>query len=156
LSAHQCSCDSCCRRESAVVTDGRRSRVVFRGDELYVLKFEAKVIQGFLNQVGVLLADVTELRSRHADINDRATGVTVTCGFQPRVVRVAIDFFLKRVEDADPRIGGDCCTCNRHLANHSGRYYRPFLPGTDYSLFTSGKCLPNSRCNDIRSECPAY
>jgi hypothetical protein len=31
--------------------------------------------------------------------------VTVTCGFQPSVVRVPINLFFQRIEDAQPWIG---------------------------------------------------
>jgi hypothetical protein len=40
--------------------------------------------------------------------------VAVAGGLEPGVVGVAIDFFLKRIKDAQPGIGSKTCTGDRH------------------------------------------
>ncbi len=38
------------------MTDGRVRRIVLGGNEFYILVSEAEIVEGFLNQVGILVA----------------------------------------------------------------------------------------------------
>ena len=100
--------------EPAIVTDGRGGRVVFRGDELHFLEFEAEIVQRFLDQIRVLVSHVAEFRRGHAHEQDRAGGVTVLRGFQPGVVGMAVDLLFQRVENAQPRIRREAWSWNGH------------------------------------------
>jgi len=96
-----------CRRarKAAVVPHGCRRWVVVGSNELYIREPELKVVHRFLDQVSVFIADVAELIRGHAHKNNSAVRVAVTGRLQPRVVGVAIDFFLKRFQDSHPGIG---------------------------------------------------
>src|SRR5215470_6866465 len=100
--------------EASIVTDGRVGGVVVGGDELYVLVFEAEVVDGLLNQVGILVAHMTKLGGGNAHEEDAVAGVTIAGGFEPGIVRVAVDFLFQRIEDAGPRIRNDGRRCNGH------------------------------------------
>src|SRR5580704_3393860 len=61
----------CCgdrnRGETAVVADRGRGGIVLRGDEFYVVKFEAQIIDGLLDKIGILVALAPELWRRHSN-----------------------------------------------------------------------------------------
>ncbi len=82
--------------------------------ELHVLVLEAEIVDGLLNQVGVLVAHVAELCRGHAHEEHASAGVTVAGGLQPGVVGVAVDLFFQRVKDAQPRIRSKSWTRNGH------------------------------------------
>ena len=75
-------------------------RIIFRGDELDVLVFEAEIINGFLDQVRVFVAYLAKLYGGHADEQNSAAGVAIARRFEPGIVRVPIDLFFQRVQDA--------------------------------------------------------
>ncbi len=76
------------------MTYGGRCRIVFRRHELHVVKFQAQVVNRFLDQVRILVTGVAELRRGHTYEQDSAAGVTVTCRFQPCVIGVPVDLFF--------------------------------------------------------------
>ena len=98
--------------EPAIVPHRSCRRIIFRSDELHVVEAEAEIVDGFLNQVGVLVAGVAELDGRNAHEQNASAGVAVARGLQPGVVGMAVDFLFQRIEDARPRIGGESCAGN--------------------------------------------
>src|SRR6267142_2696740 len=100
---------------------GRCGRVVVGCYELHVLVFESEIVDCFLNQIGVLVAYVTELHGGHPDEQNASVGMTEARGLQPSVVGMPIDFLLERVEDADPGIMRQACTWNRHKRSSRAR-----------------------------------
>ena len=107
--------------KAAIVAEWSGGRVVFGCDELDVGILEAKIIDGFLNQVGILVAYVAELDGGNAH-EEHATGrMAIAGGLQPGVVGVPVDLFLEGVEDANPRIRGKRCTWNGHKGSSRGR-----------------------------------
>src|SRR5580704_6673648 len=97
-------------REAAVVADGSRRFIVTQRNELYLLILEAEVVEGLLNEVGIFVAYLTELRLRYPDEKRASARVTVAGGLQPGVVGVPVDLFFQRVKDAQPRIGSKSWT----------------------------------------------
>jgi hypothetical protein len=94
------------------VADGGRGGIVLRGDEFYVVKFEAQIIDGLLDKIGILVALAPELWRRHSNEKNSATRVAVVRRLQPGIVGVPVDLFFQRIENAHPRIGGECCACH--------------------------------------------
>ena len=47
---------------------------------------EVEWVNRFLDQVGILVLHVPEVRSWNADVNDSIAGVGVACGLEPGVV----------------------------------------------------------------------
>ena len=90
----------------------RRRRIVLGRYELYVVESEAQHIDRFLYEVGVLVSGVTELDRRNTHEENASAGVTVARRFQPRVIRVPVDFLFQRVENSCPRIRGESCARN--------------------------------------------
>src|SRR5208282_403005 len=101
--------------EAAVMANGSVRRIVLGGNEFHVFVAEGEVIERFLNQIGVFVADVTELGGGNAHEENSIAGVTVASGLQPGIVRVAVNFFFQGVKDADPRIRIDTGTSERHF-----------------------------------------
>jgi hypothetical protein len=97
------------------VADGRVRRIVFGGNEFHIFVAEAEIVDRFLNQVGVFVADVAELGGGNAHEQNFVAGVAVAGGLQPGVVGVAVDFLFQGVEDAHPRIRDDGGTGERHF-----------------------------------------
>ncbi len=95
-------------RKPAVVPHGSRSRIIVGSDELHVSIIHIEIIQRFLDQVSILVADVAELHRGHTHIHDPITGMAVARGFQPGVVGMTIDFLFERIQDAQPRICTEC------------------------------------------------
>ena len=89
--------------------------------EFDVLVIKAEIVDGFLDEIGILVADVTKLDSGDTHEQNSAVRVTVTGWFQPSVVRMPVYFLLERVEDSYPRIGRESCTWNRHKRSSRGR-----------------------------------
>src|SRR6185369_8846741 len=92
------------RIEAAVMTNGCFRHGISGWNKLYVLEFEAEVVDGFLDEICVFFADLLELRSGHIDEKLDAFAMTEACRFQPSVVRVAVHLFFECVEDPDPRV----------------------------------------------------
>src|SRR5208283_4937489 len=100
------------RGEAAIVADRGRRRIVLGRDKLHVVELEAQVVDGFLNEVGIFVAGVPELDGGHANEQNSAAGMTVACGFQPRVIGMPVNLFFQRVKNAHPRIWGESCAWN--------------------------------------------
>ena len=116
------------RGKSAIVTHGRGGRIVFRGDELHFLKFEAQIVQRFLDQISVLVSHVAEFRGGHAHEKDRAAGMTVLGGLQPGVVGMAVDLFSSASRTRNHGLG-ERLGLGTDIINFSGAEARS-APGT--------------------------
>src|SRR5205085_7364148 len=83
-----------------------------------------QVVERFLDQVRVLFPDVAELGRGDAHEQHSALGMAIARGLQPRLIRMPIDLFFQRIEDAHPRIRGS----NGGRTNgHSGPVIEPPL-----------------------------
>src|SRR6185312_1439187 len=91
-------------RESAVLAHARRSGILLRSCEVDGVDLKAEVVDRFLNQVRVPLADILELRRGNAHKERLALHVREARRLQPRLERMAIDLLLERTENADPLI----------------------------------------------------
>src|SRR5215472_1621874 len=120
------------------MTHGCGCGIVIRCDEFDVLIFKPEIIDRFLNEVVVLVADVAEFDGGNSNEEDAAVGVTVAGGLQPRVIGMPVDFLLERVEDANPRIRGKSCSWNRHKRSSRGR-----------RLVRARLCYDNMRRNSV-------
>jgi hypothetical protein len=80
--------------------DGRVRGIVLGGNEFHIIVAESEIVDRFLNQVGVFVADVPELGGGNAHEQNFVAGMAVACRLQPGVVGVAVDFLFQRVEDA--------------------------------------------------------
>src|SRR5581483_3896063 len=99
----------------AVVADRRCRRIVLRRHEFDILVFQAEIVDRFLDQIGVLVSNMLKLRRRHSDEQNGPVGVTVSGGFKPSVVGMAVNFLFECVENSDPRIGSkSSCARRRH------------------------------------------
>src|SRR3954452_3012551 len=98
----------------AIMTYGRGSGIVFRRDKLHVLILESKIVQGFLDEVRVFIANVAKLSGGHSDEQNTSCGMAIACWLQPCVVGMSIDLFFQRVENAQPRIRRKTGSGNRH------------------------------------------
>src|SRR5207302_3256023 len=92
------------RGEAAIMPNGGGGPIIFRGDEFHLLIFLTEAIDGFLDEIGVFVANMAELDCGHANEQNSTTGVAVARGLEPRIVGVPIDLFFQRVENAQPRI----------------------------------------------------
>src|SRR5256885_2492817 len=95
------------------MTNARGSRRVWRllllwGDEFHIVQAKVQSLNGFLDQVGILLADVAEFQSGNANEELAIFYVAVAGGLEPGVVGVAINFFLESLENLHPGIDGGC------------------------------------------------
>src|SRR5277367_6658811 len=97
------------------MTDGSVRGVVLGGDEFYIFVAEAEIVEGFLNQVSVFVADVAELGGWNTDEQNLIAGVAVASGLEPGVVGVPVDFLFQGVENARPGIRDDVGTGERHF-----------------------------------------
>ena len=79
--------------QAAVVANRGCGRVVLGSDELYVVEVEAKIVDGFLDEVGVFVAGVAELDGGNANEQNAAAGVAVAGGLEPSIVRVPVVIF---------------------------------------------------------------
>ena len=98
-----------CGSQAAVVPDRSGGRVVFLCDEFHVVEAKVQIVDGFLNEVGILIAGVAELHRGNANKKNAPTGVAITRRLEPGVVGVAVDFLFQRIEDARPGVRGDSC-----------------------------------------------
>ena len=75
-----------------------------------VVELEAEIVDGFLDEVAVAIADVLELRRGDAHEEVFASDVGEARGFEPGLERLPVDLFFERAEDAYPVIqhGGRC------------------------------------------------
>ncbi len=98
--------------EAAVMPHRGCRRIILWSHEFHVIEPEAQNVDRFLDQVGVLVARVPELDGRNAHEQHASARVAVARRLQPRVVRVPVDFLFQRIENARPRIRGECCAGN--------------------------------------------
>src|SRR5437016_6226780 len=108
------TCSGRGHRKSAIVTDRRGGRIIFRRDKLYVLVLQTEIIDGFLDQVSILVAYVAEFRCRHAHEQNAPAGMAIPSRFQPGVIGVPVNLFFERIQDAQPRVGNYAWTWNGH------------------------------------------
>src|SRR5581483_4956048 len=106
------------------MANGCRGGIVLGRNKFYVFVFEPEIINRFLDEVSVLVANVTELCRGHSNKKNVSVRVTVTGRLQPRVVGMPIDFLFERVENAGPRIGNECCAWYRHIETYERRVQR--------------------------------
>src|SRR5437868_16264 len=111
--------DDVCR-ESTIVTHRRGGGIIFRSDELYLLKFAAQIVQRFLYKIRVLVTHMAEFCRGHTHEKDWTTGVAIAGGLQPGVIRMAVDLFFQRIQNAQPRIGRKAWAWNRHKIKFRG------------------------------------
>jgi len=97
------------------MADGSIRRVVLGGHEFYILVAEAEIVERFLNEIGILVADVAELGGGDANEQNFVAGVAVAGGLEPGVVGVAVNFLFQGVKDAGPGIRNDVGTRERHF-----------------------------------------
>lgn len=76
---------------------GRRRRIIFGRDELNVLIIHVQIIEGFLDQVGILVAHVPELNCRDTHEHDPVARVAITCGLEPGVIGMPVNFLFERI-----------------------------------------------------------
>ena len=62
------------------------SRIVLGSDELHVVTIHVEIVERLLDEIGVLVAHVAELRSWDANVHDPVAGVTVARRLEPSVV----------------------------------------------------------------------
>src|SRR5438105_13263339 len=82
--------------------------LLLRRDEFHVVQAEMESFNRFLDQIGILLADVPELHGGNADEELAIFHMAVASGLQPSVVGMAVNFFLERLENLHPGIDGSC------------------------------------------------
>ena len=82
------------RAEAAILALRRNRRILFGGHKAHVVKLQRLQIDRFLNQVAILVADVLELRRRHAHVERAARGVTEAGGLEPGLKRLPDDFLF--------------------------------------------------------------
>ena len=99
-------------REPAVLAHARRAGVLLRRGEDNRVDVQRQVVDGLLDQVGILLSQVLELGRRNAHIECFARDVGEPRGLEPGLIRLAVDLLLQRGEDADPLIQYGCCCGN--------------------------------------------
>ena len=66
-------------------------------DEFNILEFEAEVIDGFVNQVCVFIADLLELGRGDIDEKLHSFGMAIARRLKPSVVGVAVHLFFECV-----------------------------------------------------------
>src|SRR5580700_3104967 len=102
------------RRQAAVMPDRRVRRIVLSGNKFHILVSKSEIVERFLNQVRVLIADVSKLSGRDAHKQNFIAGMAVPRRLQPSVVGVPVDFFFQRIKNARPRIRTDDRTGEGH------------------------------------------
>ena len=104
------------RAEAAVLALRRNRGVLLGGHEAHVVELQRLQVDGFLNQVAVLVADVLELRRGHAHIERAAGGVAVARGLEPGLEGLANHLLLQGRENLEPGIESRSrrsCKCHR-------------------------------------------
>ena len=82
------------RAEAAVLALRRNRGILLGGHKTHVVELQRLQIDGFLNQVAVLVADVLKLRRRHAHVERAARGVAVARGLEPGLEGLANHLLL--------------------------------------------------------------
>src|SRR6202047_889434 len=139
-------CGRRCGGKPAIMPDRRGRWIIFRGHELHVIETQPQVVDGFLDQVGILVASVAELYCEHAYEQHSSARVAEARRLQPGVVGMPVDLFFQRVQDAQPRIGGKARAWNGHnkfswgCGQSSARYQ--IISTTMLSFSSSGTAMP--------------
>ena len=104
------------RAESAISALRRHRRILLHGDESHVVELQRLQIDGFLDQVAILIADVLKLWRRNAHVECAARGMAVAGGLQPGLERLANHLFFQGCENLQPGIESRSrrnCKCHR-------------------------------------------
>src|ERR1700733_10587980 len=96
------------RREAAVFALRRNRWILLRSDEADVIELQRLKVDGLLNEIAVLVADVLELRRRHAHVKRAASGMRIASGLEPSFEGLAYDLFFQGREDLEPGIENRC------------------------------------------------
>src|ERR1700740_542907 len=99
--------------ESAVFANAREGGIFFRRDEGHVIELELEVVDGFLDKIGVALANMLELRRGNAHEEHALLDVAEAGGLEPGVERLTIDFLFQCAEDAHPRVEHSSGGCDK-------------------------------------------
>jgi len=92
------------RRKAAVLARRRNRRIFLGRDEADVIQLQRLQIDGLLDQVAILVADMLELRRGHAHIERAAGHMAVTGGLEPGFKGLANNLLLECCENVDPGI----------------------------------------------------
>jgi hypothetical protein len=91
-------------REAAVFTDTRRGGIVLGDFKLDIVDLEAELLDGFFDEVAVLVADVLELGRGDADEEGLSDRAGVSGWLEPGLEGLPIDLLFERTENADPMV----------------------------------------------------
>ncbi len=103
------------RAEAAIPPLRRNRGVLLGGHKAHVVELQRLQVDGLLNQVAVLVADVLKLRRGHAHIERAAGDVAVARGLEPGLEGLADDLLFEGRENLEPGI--ECC-CRRSCKCH--------------------------------------
>jgi hypothetical protein len=92
------------RSEAPILAYALRVGILLRGFELDAVDVERKLFDGLFDEVGVLVADVLELRGGDADVESFFHHPREPRRFQPGLKGLAIDLLFERTQDADPLV----------------------------------------------------
>lgn len=106
------------------MTDWSRGRIIIRSYELHFIEAQSQVVYCFLDEIGVFISNVPELRGWDPNKKNRTVRMTVARWFQPGIVGMSIDLLLERVENPDPGVGYDGSAGQRHMSAHRNRMTR--------------------------------
>jgi hypothetical protein len=81
------------RPETAIGTQRRNRGILLGGDETDLVQLQFQLLDGLLNQVAILVAEVLKLRRGDADVQRAPHYVAVSSGFEPSLERLA-DYLL--------------------------------------------------------------
>ena len=121
--------------EAAIATLRRNRGVFLGGDEAHIVKLQRLQVDGFLNQIAVLVADVLELGRRHADVERAARGVAIARGFEPGLERLTDDLLFEGGQNLNPGIKDGCrrgCKCHRSIPCLRLLIYSPYCLSADF------------------------
>ena len=113
------------------MTNGSIGRIVLGGNKFHIVVSQAEIVDGFLNQISVLVPHMPKLGGGNANEKNSVADVGIACRFQPGIVGMAVDFLFQRIEDARPRIRNESGTGSRHFYE----YQAPGKRGRDRSNF---------------------
>src|ERR1700690_2237648 len=92
------------RRKPAVSPLRWNRGILLGGDETNVVELQRLQVNRFLNQVTVFVADVLELRRRHAHIKRAARGMPVPRRFEPGFKGLADDLLFECCQNLEPGV----------------------------------------------------
>jgi hypothetical protein len=92
------------RPEAAILALRRNRGILLGGDKTDVVQLQIQLLDGLLNQVAILVAQVLKLRRGHAHIQRAPHYVAVSSGFEPGLERLADYLLLQSCENLKPRV----------------------------------------------------